>query len=149
MRQGGQSSSWSIEQGKYNKKRKPDIAPETAVLCRRPPTTLLEHPPKRTTPNKIDLNVCSHLSVSLAVGLPGMNKTLAQPKLRPPNLGARPRKPKTSFGTKIHDKELCRLESVPAKPAEVVSLKLLIPKLYFEAKTPAFVAVFYSSTCFS
>ena len=27
----------------------PDIAPETAVLRRRPPKTLLEHPPKRTT----------------------------------------------------------------------------------------------------
>ena len=27
----------------------PDIAPETAVLCKRPPKTLLEHPPKRIT----------------------------------------------------------------------------------------------------
>ena len=27
----------------------PDIAPETAVLRKRPPKTLLEHPPKRTT----------------------------------------------------------------------------------------------------
>ena len=27
----------------------PDIAPETTVLRRRPPKTLLEHPPKRTT----------------------------------------------------------------------------------------------------
>ena len=40
----------------------PDIAPETAVLRRRPPKTLLEHPPKRTTfymlPSRRHLSKC-------------------------------------------------------------------------------------------
>ena len=94
----------------------PGIAPKTAVLCRRPPKFLLGHPPKRTTfymecrQRKLTKCVyCSHVSVAFAAGL---NKTLAQPNFRPPNLGTRPSKPKTSFGRKVHDYKPRCLSSV-------------------------------------
>ena len=48
-----------------------------------------------------------------------------------------------------NDFQICRLEYVPAIiTAEVISLKLLIPKLYFEAKRPVFTTFSYRSTCF-
>ena len=67
----------------------PDITSETAVLLSRPPQPLLEQPPKRTIfyvlPSEEScLNVCSHVSVALVVGSPGLHKTT---KSRPPNLG--------------------------------------------------------------
>ena len=72
----------------------PGIALETAVLRRRLPKTLLEDPPKGITFHiqyrRRKLTKCfynSHLSVAFAAGLPGLHRTLAQPKLRPPNLG--------------------------------------------------------------
>ena len=59
----------------------PDIAPETAVFRRRPPKTLLEHPPKRATfymplrRRKLSTCVWSP-SVAFTVGLlPGLHKT--------------------------------------------------------------------------
>ena len=48
----------------------------------------------------------------------------------------------------MHDYELFRLEIMPSKGSEVVSLKLFIPKLFFEAKTPVFMALFYRSFLF-
>ena len=69
---------------------KSDVTPKTAVLYRRSPKTLLEYPPERATfymqDRLIKLIKCmlSHPSVAFGAGL---NKTFAQPKLRPPNLG--------------------------------------------------------------
>ena len=84
------------------------------------------------------LNVCSHLSVAFAVGFRGLHETPAEPKTRPPNLGRWPSKPKTSFWIKIHDYVLLRLEDGAMGTAAFSHLKLLIPKLYFEEKTPVF-----------
>ena len=47
---------------------------------------------------------------------------------------------------KIHDYTLLRLEDVAVGTAAVSHLKLLIPKLYFEAKTPVFTPFLYRST---
>ena len=118
----------------------PDIAPETAVLRRKPPKTLLEHPPKRTTfymllcRRKLT-NVCSHLSVAFVVGFPGLHKTTKKSTAEPRYI---PSKPKTFFGRKTHDYELLRLEDVAIYTAAVSYVELLILKLYFEAKTPLF-----------
>ena len=59
----------------------PDIAPETAVLRRRPPKTLLEHPPKRKTfymlLSRRKLSKCMKLPsmTFLVVGFSGLHKT--------------------------------------------------------------------------
>ena len=45
--------------------------------------------------------------------------------------------------------ELLRLEDVAMCTAAVSYVELLIPKLYFEVKTPVFTPFFYRSTCFS
>ena len=92
------------------------------------------------------LNVCSHLSVAFAVGFPGLHKTPAEPKSRPPNLGTWPLKPKNSFWTKIHDYALLRLEDVTMGTAAISHLNLFIPKLYFEAKTPVSTPFLYQSS---
>ena len=54
-----------------------------------------------------------------------------------------PSKPKTSFSTKIHYHALLRLEDVAIWIAAVAYVELLIPKLYFEAKTPVFTPFLY------
>ena len=49
----------------------------------------------------------------------------------------------------MHNYELLRLEDVAMCTAAVSYVELLIPKLYFDAKTPIFTPFFYRSTCFS
>ena len=140
---------WEQQQWEQQQVRttlEPDVAPETAVLLSRPPKPLLEHPPKSTNMYMLLSRRKSTKCVQspfcgFVVGFPGLHKTPAEPKSRPPNLGTWPSKPKTSFWTKIHDYALLRLED-----AAVSYLKLLIPKLYFEAKTPLFTPFLYRST---
>ena len=66
----------------------PDIAPETVVLRRTPPKTLLEHPPKRTTfymlLSRTKLSKCVYSpSVAFVVGLPGLHKTTKKSATEP------------------------------------------------------------------
>ena len=60
----------------------PDIASETAVLLSRPPQSLLEHPPKRTTSyvllSRRKLSACVQtVSVAFVVGFPKTTKASA------------------------------------------------------------------------
>ena len=81
--------------------------------------------------------------MAFVVGFPGLHKTTKKSAAEPryTTFGAQ-----TSFGRKIHDYELLRLEDVVMCAAAVSYVELLMPKLYFEAKTAVYTPFFYRST---
>ena len=119
-------------------------------LRRRPPKTLLEHPPKRTTfymlLSRRKLTKCvyySHLSVAFVVEFPGLHKTTKQSAAEPRYI---------TFGAQnfLRNRdtwyELLGLDDEAMCTAAVSYVELLIPKLYFEAKTTVFTPFFCRST---
>ena len=74
--------------GRESKARTGRFAPETAVLRRGPPKTLLEHPPKRPTfymlLSRRKLSKCVESpSVAFVVGFPGLHKTAKKSTAEP------------------------------------------------------------------
>ena len=69
------------------------------------------------------------------MGFPGLHKTTKKSAAEPRYTTF---EAQTFLPTKKHDDALLRLEDVAIGTAAVSHLKLLIPKLCFEAKTPVF-----------
>ena len=132
----------------------PDIAPETAVSRKRPPKTLLKHPPKRTTfhmllsRRKLTKGVQSAFC-GICGGIPGF----AQNPHGTKKSAAEPRYMTFEAQNFLLNKDTwlltLTLEDVVIGTAAGFQVKFFIPKLYFEAKTPVFTPFFYRSPCFS
>ena len=126
------------------------ISPPRPLFCSADLPNLLEHPPKRTTfymlisQRKATKCVQSPFC-GICGGIPGFTQNHQK-------LGRRTsvrdlRSPKLPSGQRyIHDYALLRLEYVVCGQQRSRTLKLLIPKLYFEAKPPVFTPFLYRST---